>query len=130
MYTIEDKLKDFILTRYKSLLEFSQTADIPHSTFTSILKRGIGNSSISNVIKICKALGISADALADGEIAPAKVSKGNPINERFEVKEIIEGTIDILTHRKVTLDGEPLSKKGINSIIDAMEIGVEMAKKK
>ena len=128
--TTEEKLKDFILQRYHSIREFTIQHDIPYTTVHSIFKRGVENSSVSNIIKICKALGISADALADGEIAPAKVSKGNPINERFEVKEIIEDTIDILTHRKVTLDGEPLSKKGINSIIDAMEIGVEMAKKK
>ena len=56
--------------------------------------------------------------------------KGTPINERFEIKEIIEDTKDLLTHRKVTIDGELLSKKGIESIIDAMEIGAEMAKKK
>lgn len=128
--TTEEKLKDFILQRYHSIREFTIQHDIPYTTVHSIFKRGVDNSSVSNIIKICKALGISADALADGEIAPAKVSKGNPINERFEVKEIIDDTIDILTHRKVTLDGEPLSKKGINSIIDAMEIGVEMAKKK
>ena len=66
--TIEDKLRNHILSRYKSLREFTQTADIPYTTLDSILKRGIGNSSINNVIKICKALHISADELADGNI--------------------------------------------------------------
>ena len=130
--TIEEKLQELILTRYHSLREFTIDIDIPYTTIHSIFRRGIDNSSLSNVIKICKALGISADALAEGEIVFVKKQKvtGNPINERFEIKEIIEDTKDLLTHRKVTIDGEPLSKKGIESIIDAMEIGAEMAKKK
>lgn len=130
--TIEEKLQELILTRYHSLREFTIDIDIPYTTIHSIFRRGIDNSSLSNIIKICKALNISADALADGEIVLVKKQKvsGNPINERFEIKEIIEDTKDLLTHRKVMLDGEPLSKKGIESIIDAMEIGVEMAKKK
>lgn len=128
--TIEEKLKDLILKRYHSVREFTIQHDIPYTTMDSIFRRGINNSSVSNVIKICKALGISADALADGDIALVKKVTGNPINERFEVKELIEDTKDFLTHRKVTVDGEPLSKKGIESIIDAMEIGVEIAKKK
>ena len=96
----------------------------------SIFKRGIDNSSVANIIKICKALGISADALADGEIAPVKKATGTPINERFEIKEIIDDTKDLLTHRKVMLDGKPIGKTEIDSIIDAMEVGVELAKKK
>ena len=66
----EEKLKNYILERYVSLREFSQTVGIPHSTFASILSRGIHNASVGNVIKICRALNISADALADGKIEP------------------------------------------------------------
>lgn len=66
--TIEEKLKDHILTRYKSVREFTIEANIPYTTLDSIFKRGIGNSSVSNVIKICRALNISADKLADGII--------------------------------------------------------------
>lgn len=130
--TIEKKLQDLILTRYHSLREFTIDIDIPYTTIHSIFRRGIDNSSLSNVIKICKALGISADALADGEIVFVKKQKvtDHSITEGNEIKEIIENTKELLTHRKVTIDGEPISKKGIESIIDAMEIGAQMAKKK
>ena len=66
--TIEEELKAYILSRYNSVREFTIQADIPYTTLDSIFKRGIGNSSVNNVIKICKALKISADALADGNI--------------------------------------------------------------
>ena len=70
--SIESKLKDMILERYHSIREFSNTVDMPYTTIDSILKRGIANSSVSNIITICKALQISADALADGEIHPVR----------------------------------------------------------
>lgn len=66
--TIEEKLKQHILSRYKSVREFTIMHDIPYTTVDSIFKRGIGNSSVNNVIKICKALHISADALVEGSI--------------------------------------------------------------
>ena len=129
--TTEEKLKDLILRRYHSIREFTTSIDIPYTTMDSIFRRGISNSSVTNVIKICKALGISADALADGEIVPVKERKSVPINDRIEIKEILDDTRDLLNHCGfITLDGKPIGKAGIESIIDAMDIGVEMAKKK
>lgn len=127
----EEKLKELILKRYHSIREFTIAIDMPYTTMDSIFRRGIGNSSVTNVIKICKALGISADALADGEIIPVKTRPITPINDRFEIKEILEDTKEILNHCGfITLDGKPISKSGIESIIDAMDVGVEIAKKK
>lgn len=65
---IEQELKDYILGKYKSVRAFSEATGIPYSTIDSILKRGIGGSSVSNVIKICRALEIDADALGEGEL--------------------------------------------------------------
>lgn len=66
--TIEERLKDLILSKYKSIREFTNTIQIPYSTLDTILKRGIRNSNVDNVIKICESLNISADALANGDI--------------------------------------------------------------
>lgn len=129
--TIEERLKDLILKRYNSIREFTLAIDMPYTTMDSIFRRGIGNSSVSNVIKICKALGISADALADGEIVSIRKTTGKPINDRFEVKDILADAKDLLSHlEEVTLDGKPASRKSIESIVDAIDIGVEMARKK
>lgn len=69
--SLEEELKNLILSKYKSLREFSIELDMPYSTIDSILKRGIDKASITNIIKICKRLNISADELADGCIVPA-----------------------------------------------------------
>ena len=131
--TIEDKLHDLILSRYHSVREFTIAIDMPYTTMHSIFKRGIGNSSVTNIIKICKALGISADALADGEIVPVnnRVGIARNGNTDLKVENILNDTRELLTHRgPVTLNGKPLTKAGIDSIIDAMDVGVELAKKK
>ena len=129
--TTEERLKELILSRYHSVREFSLTIGMPNSTLESIFKRGIGNSSVTNVIKICKALGISADALADGEIVQIQKRPTNRVNDRIEVKELVEDMKDILNTRGgLTIDGYPMTVNAIDSIIDAMDIGVEIAKRK
>lgn len=131
LMTIEEKLQDLILRRYHSIREFTIAIDMPYTTIHSIFKRGIGNSSVINVIKICKALGISADALADGEIKPINNHTTRSLNDRIEIKEVLEDTKDILTHSDfVTLDGKLLSDNSIQSIIDAMDVGIEIVKRK
>ena len=129
--SIEEKLKELILKHYHSIREFTIAIDMPYTTMDSIFRRGIGNSSVSNIIKICKALGISADALADGEISPIKDRPSAPANDKVEITDILEDTKDALIHSaKITLDGNPIGKAGIESIIDAIEVGVEIAKRK
>lgn len=128
--TTEDKLKELILNRYSSMREFAVAIDMPHTTVASIFKRGIENSSVTNIIKICKALNISVDGLADGEIVPIR-SYQKPTERIFEVNEILEDVKDQLSHLDgLTFDGKPINKESIDSIVDAMDIGVEMAKRK
>ena len=67
---IEEKLKSLILERYHSIREFTLQINMPYTTVDSIFKRGIGNSSLTNVTKICRFLKISVDDLADGKITP------------------------------------------------------------
>ena len=64
----EDVLKDLILSKYKSIRDFTTQANIPYTTVDSVLKRGVLKSNVDTVIKICQFLGISADALINGEI--------------------------------------------------------------
>ena len=126
--TTEEKLKDFILMRYHSIREFTIAIDIPYTTLDSIFRRGIGNSGVNNVIKICKALNISTDALADGEIIPINQQAKNVKND---VVDIIETIKERLTEPgDLTLDGNPITQAGIDSIIDTLDVGIEIAKKK
>lgn len=70
MGTTERELKQYILSKYKSIREFTLVAGLPYSTVDNALKRGVNNVNITTIIKICQCLGISADGLANGVIIP------------------------------------------------------------
>lgn len=86
--SIEDDLKALILSRYRSIREFSIKIGLPQSTIDSILHRGILNAGIGKVLKICKALDISADKLAEGKIVSTEISLTNITIE--EQKHLLE----------------------------------------
>lgn len=89
MGTSEDRLKEYILTKYKSIREFTGAIDMPYSTVDSIFKRGIRNASVDNIIKICEFLGISADALIKGYIE-RKSSEPTTLAAHFDGDEYTE----------------------------------------
>ena len=132
MSTTEEMLKEYILEKYKSIREFVQVADLKYSTVDSILKRGIDNSSISNVMKICKVLKISVDELAEGRITPIKrdLSRNFETVENEDISYILEDTKKRLeTCNNLMLDGKKVDQKTVSTIIQAIDIGEEMAKK-
>lgn len=57
----EQNLRELIERRYGSVRQFSLKIDMPASTINSILNRGILNSNVDNVLRICTALGIKPD---------------------------------------------------------------------
>ena len=66
--SVEEDLKQFILQKYKSIRAFTQEIEIPYSTVDTMFKRGIQGAGVGNVLKICKALEIDIDSLAEGNI--------------------------------------------------------------
>lgn len=77
MNELEAKLKEEIISKYGSLKKFCETIDMPWTTLDSILKRGVANSNITNVLKITKELGVDTEKLVDGEliyIAPQTIA--------------------------------------------------------
>lgn len=127
--TIEEKLKDLILTRYKSMREFTQVADIPYTTMDSILKRGVANSSVSNIVKICKVLNLSMDDLANGEIV-SRYEKRDPTPVTDVKDVVVDMKSKLYSAQQVTIDGRVIDIESVEPIFDALDIGVEMTRKK
>lgn len=126
--TIEKRLKDLILDQYSSIREFTLKIDMAYSTLDSIFKRGIQNATLSNILKICEALHISADALANGEIEYTV----KPIEkETHDINEILANTKrQLLADHALMFNGKPADEESIQSILDAMEVGMEIARRK
>ena len=70
---LEQKLRELIISKYKSVRAFSEEADLPYTTVDSILKRGVEKANVKNIIKLCQVLDIDTDALASGKIEPRHI---------------------------------------------------------
>lgn len=87
---LEDKLKNLIVDKFGFVRQFALNIDIPYTTVDSILKRGIDNSNVGNVIKMCKALNISIDNLLDNREIISNLSFDN-----VDIIDIDNGIIKI-----------------------------------
>lgn len=94
--TIEEDLKQYIVTKYGTLTKFGEKVGLSQSTLSTIFKRGIQRTSITRIFMICDELGISADALAEGKIIPKDIYEGK---EYTEFDYIFD---------QMLIDGEPL----------------------
>lgn len=68
MNELESRIKELIIERYGSLKKFTEIIEMPWTTLDSILKRGVANSNITNVLKITRELGLDAEDLVDGKV--------------------------------------------------------------
>ena len=96
MSETEAKIREMIIERYGSLKKFCEVIDMPCTTLDSILKRGITNSNITNVMKITKELGVDTESLASGIIvdSSAKFSSPTTIAAHFDGDEYTEEELD------------------------------------
>lgn len=126
--SIEDRLKELIIERYGSVIDFSKEIDMANSTLASILSRGIHKASIGNIIKICNALEISADGLAMDMIMPNDKTQ-EAIQQPTDIDEIISITKLNITAYNLTIDGEPIDNDEKQAIIDTLELCAEFIRR-
>ena len=105
---IEEKLKQIILDKYKSVRAFSVETNIPYSTIDNIFKRGIMNSGISTVMNICANLNIDVEALTENKIIQKQ--------KRFQSALSEEELNMIKQYNFLSEDG----KKVLTSIMDSL----------
>lgn len=122
--TIEDKLKNLILEQYTSVREFTIKIDMAYSTLDSIFKRGIQNATLTNVLKICKGLHISVDALANGDIEYQVLSMDD---EHELIDIIINLRCKLLSDKELTFNNKPADQDTIQTILDTLEVGLTIA---
>lgn len=100
----EEILRILIDNTGLSMRAFSEKAGIPNTTLYSMLERGIGKASVDNVIKVCKALGITIEQLQDmaknNNLIPIVGKKDKSLNQietlaaHFEGDEFTEEDLD------------------------------------
>lgn len=130
--TIESKIKALILSRYRSVREFVGYTDLSYSTVDSILRRGITNSSLSSIMKLCEALYISADELAKGNLVPLnkRCTNDSDMNDMTDLIDIVSFTKqNIKSFENLTIDGKPATHEEIEILFDCFDFAVNVIKK-
>lgn len=98
-------------------------------TALSNWKNGRNTPSAPTLQKIADYFGVSIDYLMTGKETEEKESKLKPKDER-DIKNILANTEQLLKQDGLMFDGQPASQEAIDSILSAMQIGMEIAKKK
>lgn len=116
---LEEKIKNLIIEKYGSVRNFAIKINIPYTTVDAILKRGINNSNVKNVMKMCKGLNISADKLSEnGEIVSfLSFDNATEVNINKTLQIPVLGTIKA---------GVPIEAQ--QNILEYIEIPIEWLK--
>lgn len=66
--SIEEQLKQEILSQYRSVRAFTQAIGLPYSTVDNIFKRGIGGTAVTTVAKVFQTLGLELDSIGQSTL--------------------------------------------------------------
>lgn len=125
MYEIYCKLRDNLGIKDADVVK---ATGITKSTFSD-WKSGRSKPKDEKLKKIADFFGVSTDYLRIGEESEQSQIALKPKDEK-DIKEILANTEQLLKQDGLMFDGQPVSKEAIDSILSAMQIGMEMAKKK
>lgn len=125
MYEVfEQLLQQNNVTPYKVARETGVT-----QTALSNWKSGKSTPTTKTLQKIASYFGVTIDYLMNGEYDIQKDPQLKPRDKR-DIKEILSNTEQLLKQDGLMFDGQPASPEAIDSILSAMQIGMEIAKKK
>lgn len=124
MYEVfEQLLQQNNVTPYKVARETGVT-----QTALSNWKSGKSTPTTKTLQKIASYFGVTIDYLMNGEYDIQKDPQLKPRDKR-DIKEILSNTEQLLKQDGLMFDGQPASPEAIDSILSAMQIGMEIAKK-
>ena len=125
MYEIfEQLLQKYGVSAYK----VSKATGVTQSTLSD-WKRGRSTPKSENMKKLADYFGVSIDYLMTGKESEPKEPQLKPRDEK-DIQTILANTEQLLKQEGLMFDGDPASPEAIESILSAMQIGMEMAKKK
>lgn len=113
----------------KTQLELAEYIGVSQTTVSNWC-RGEKMPRMKKLDMICDYFGISRSDLMEDELRKSDHSELTPRDTK-QIEKILQDTREKLVSQEgLMFDGDPASPEAIDSIINAMEIGMEMAKKK
>lgn len=81
------------------------------------------------ILELSNFFNVSMEYLMTGEDISTKKSSLTPRDEK-DIKTILSNTEELLKQPGLMFEGKPASQESIDSILSAMQVGMEMAKKR
>lgn len=128
MYEIFEKLlKERGITAYR----VSKETGVTTATLTS-WKQGKYTPKTEKMQKIADYFGVSLSYLMTGKEEGEQTPQEPQLKpkDKKDIEEILASTEELLQQDGLMFDGDPASPEAVASILSAMQIGMEMAKKK
>ena len=122
--TIEERLQTLILSRYPTMKAFAEECGIKYSTMLAIFSRGLDNTGISNMKRICRTLGITLDGLGR-DVIEFNAEIPDLISFRFAQNRLFNLMID----NKVELDGEPITEDEARLVDDMITAAADIVRR-
>lgn len=122
---IEEELKKMIIEKYGNMAKFADVCGVKYSSLMTIFSRGVKNANVQNVIRICRALGITADGVARGviEYAPRSATLGSLRREQNRLFNLMLGGL-------VEIDGVVLTDDELRLVDDMITAAADMIRKR
>lgn len=116
------KYKGYSINKLEQELGFARS---------SINKFNKNKPSIDKLQQIADLLGVTIDYLTTGKEDSEKEELALTAKDKRDITQILDQTREqLMSQEGLTFDGKPASPEAIDSILSAMQIGMEMAKKK
>lgn len=124
---IAKNISYYLESHNKSQLELAEYMGVSQATVSNWC-RGEKMPRMKKIDMLCKYFNISRSDLMEDRI---QNRKNLTSRDTKQIEKILDETREKLTSQEgLMFDGDPASPEAIDSILSAMEIGMEMAKKK
>lgn len=120
--TLKERIKELATERGISLPTLESELGFGNST---IVKWDKSTPNAEKLNAVAKYFDVSMDYLLNGT-SEDKLTK----KDEKDINKILSGTEQLLKQDGLMFDGDPASPEAIDSILSAMQVGMEIAKKK
>lgn len=127
--TLSDRIQLLLESKGISQSELEKTLGFGKGTMTKW--KGTTAPSADKLLKIAEYFNVTLDYLMTGNEGMLKKNAELTPKDEREIERILEQTRNqLLSQEGLMFDGDPASPEAIESILSAMQVGMEMAKKK
>lgn len=132
MRVFAKRLKTVRLERNISVDELAEAVKVNRSTINRYESGGFKSIKEDKLESIANYLSVNKDYLLGKSDDKYTVNVLDQLSKKqyVDITKIVRFTTDLVKQNNVTLDGEPISEVNTEYLIDAMELALEMLKKK